>query len=153
MTDELEDKKKFAAELLRNPQQPFVAALAVYPDNNNWALFVATHWPQDADVLKFQQEILKDHPETDFLPTEAELARAIWDKMNAKFTPIEDFTKLGKLYAEIRGFIKKTDTNITVNANTDNRVMVVKDLGTDEEWENKASKQQQALLNVSTSKH
>ncbi|WP_292414149.1 hypothetical protein [Methylophaga sp.] len=63
----------------------------------------------------------------------------------------EDYAKLGKLYADVRGFIEKPQTTINNNNNvTNNRVMVVRENGSDEDWEAKLRKQQDNLTNAST---
>lgn len=78
----------------------------------------------------------------------------ILDKMrgtrtdSGKFIPTSanEFAQLGKLYADIRGFVQKEQT--TVNIASDNRVMIVHDSGSDDEWEEALRLQQAQLVNV-----
>lgn len=153
---EKEEKAAFAALLIRSPTQPFEAALEIIsdPDDIGRALKAATEWPLDPEVIAFKKELLKGDGELNFLPSKADFAKLIWEKMEGKFIDIEDFTKLGKLYADVRGFIVKPETNVVVNnSKIENKVIVVKDLGSNDDWENKAVLQQKALLDVSTSRH
>lgn len=149
---ELEEKEQFAKFLLE-VADPFKAALQLFTEQSDLhkALKVATEWPHDKDVKNFIKKIKENEDSIDTLPSKKELAQSIWEKMEVCKYP-KDYAKLAKLYAEVRGFIEKPDNKPIVNINQ-NRVMVVKDLGTAEDWENKAAKQQRDLLNVSTSKH
>jgi len=147
-----ECKTAFAVELLKNPADAFKAALQVFPDDTGLALRAAHTWPKDPFVLAEQERITSEEGEGAFLPGKAELCRKIWERLQKDYVVTEDFVKIAKLYAEVRGFIEKPNTNIVTNVVT-NKVMVVKDLGTNDEWEMKAERQQRELLNVSTSRH
>lgn len=144
-------KAKFAAELLRNPKEPFLAGLSVFPNDNGRALRAAYEWPNDPEVKAEQARLTAKDGGAGFLPSKAELARAIWDKSTAAYDA-EDFTKLAKLYADVMGFIQKPEPAVNVNVNN-NRVMVVKDHGTNEEWAEKLAAQQRELTNVAESRH
>ena len=154
MSDQDEEKQlkaAFARLLLKNPDDPFKAALAVFPDNTSRALRVANEWPGDSEVLNFQAELIEEDGELSFLPTKADLARNIWDKMQSDRICADDYAKLGKLYADVRGFIEKPQTNINNNVNNvTNRVMVVRESASDADWEAKLRKQQEELTNAST---
>ena len=117
--DEL--KQAFAMLLLKTPSDPFKAALSLFPNNTNRALWIAQNWPADILVLKSQREIIdEDDGELSFLPTKADFLGLVWDKMNTEFIDNEDFAKLGKLYADSRGFIKKPETLIDMSNKTVN---------------------------------
>jgi hypothetical protein len=150
--DSEECKTAFAIELLKNPADAFKAALQVFPDDTGLALRAAHTWPKDPFVLAEQVRITEDEGEAAFLPSKAELCRDIWARMKKDYISSEDYVKLAKLYAEVRSFIEKPNTNVNVAVVT-NKVMVVKDLGSNDEWEMKAERQQRELLNVSTSRH
>jgi len=148
---ELEEKEKFALAFL-DFKDPFKAALFVCEGMpTQKALKMATEWPNDLEVKGFIKAIKDKEESIENLPNKKDLAQAIWDKMESCRFP-EDYAKLAKLYAEVRGFIEKPDNKPVVTINQ-NRVMVVKDLGNAEDWQAKAEKQQRDLLNVSTSKH
>ncbi len=146
-----EELKAEYARLLLKITDPFKAALQLFPDNTSRALRVANEWPTDPEVVAAQSELLEEDGELSFLPTKADLARNIWDRMQNERVSPDDYAKLGKLYADVRGFIEKPQTNVSVNNNvTNNRVMVVRENGTDEDWEAKLRKQQENLTNAST---
>ena len=163
MTDtivtETEEKAAYAALLLKDPD-PFRSALALFPNNTNRALWVANHWPQDAEVVGLLAKIRENNDEMSFLPGKPDLARDIWDRMQGKrpdgsIVPptTEDYAKLAKLYAEVRGFIEKPAAAVVNNNVVVPRAIEVPTHGTDEDWEAAAEKQQQELLNVSRSRH
>jgi len=146
-----EELKAEYARLLLKISDPFKAALQLFPDNTSRALRVANEWPTDSEVIAAQAELLEEGGELSFLPTKADFARHLWDKMQEERLSPEDYAKLGKLYADVRGFIEKPQTTINNNNNvTNNRVMVVRENGSDEDWEAKLRKQQDNLTNAST---
>ena len=105
--DESELKKAFAGELLRTPADPFRAALAVFGANTNKALRVANEWPSDGFVIDEVKRLKVEQGELAFLPSKADLARAVWERAHAKETEDDDFTKMARLYAEILDYIPK----------------------------------------------
>lgn len=159
MTED-EEKAAFAIGLLKQPNEPFKVALSIFPDNTNRALWVAHHWPNDPAVKAEQKRVADDDNAGDFLPSKGDLARAIWQKMEGStnsegrvIVPImEDYVKLAKLYAEVRGFIEKPGTGPAVNVIIP-RAIEVPTHGTNDEWEAAAERQQRELLNVSRSRH
>ena len=149
--NEEELKAEFARLLLQTPDDPFKAALALFPENTNRALRVANEWPRDLAVVEARKELVEDEGEDAFLPGKAHLARSIWDRMHKETTDTENFAKLGKLYADVRGFIEKPQTNIQNNIqNTTNKVMVIRESSTSDEWETNLRKQQDRLTNDAT---
>lgn len=152
MKNESELKEQFAKILLKNPENPFEAALKIFPEDVNTALQIATEWPADPLVINATNDILEDEDELSFLPNKAKLARHIWGKLDGEYICNEDYVKLAKLYAEVLGFIEKPQTNINANISAvSNRVMIVKESGSNDEWEQKLLQQQQKLQ--SESKH
>lgn len=157
MTNQLDEQKAaFAAFLLQNPANAFEAALKVSQGDYAYALRIITEfkWQDDPEVIATKKQMLEEaeNGEMSFLPGKADLARKIWDRMSG-CTDNEEYVKLAKLYADVCGYISKVDTNITVNTQTNNKTLVVRDMGTVEEWENKAAIQQRDLLANARSKH
>lgn len=156
---ETEEKAAFAALLLRE-RDPFKAALTLFPNNTNRALFVATKWPTDPEFLALQKSVRENFDELSLLPTKAQFAQLILERMEGKrpdgsiIPPdTEDFAKLGKLFADVLGFIEKPQAPSNSVTLIMPKVIEVPTHGTDEEWELAAGKQQHDLLNVSRSKH
>ncbi len=162
MTDqrnESEEKAAYAALLLKE-RDPFKAALQLFPDNTNRALWVANHWPIDAEVKAEQERLMGEDDGSSFLPSKAELARDIWQRMQGTTlangvaippTP-EEYAKLAKLYADVRGFIEKPQTNVNVTTNVQ-RVVEVPVFQSESEWENAAARQQRELLENARTRH
>ena len=149
-------KKLFAESLMRHPKDPFKAALEVFPDNTQKALWAANYWPNDAEVISFKNRIKESSDEFSFLPSKAELAHDIWMRMHGegyvagKVISIgaDDYAKLAKLYADVRGFIEKPQTTINTNVVAP-KVIEVPVYNNADKWEKDAAKQQTDLLNDS----
>lgn len=151
--NEEEQKAAYAALLLEH-KDPFRAALILFPTPQfpvQKSLRVATEWPHDPTVLTLITKLKAKGADIDMLPGKADFARRIWDLSQVA---IEDKDKIAalKLYGETRGYIEKPNTNVNVAVNN-NKVMVIRDQGSNADWEAKAEKQQRNLLNVSRSRH
>jgi hypothetical protein len=142
---ELEAQKaRFAEALLRMPDNAFGAAITVFGSDTMRALEASQKWPIDLYVLQVQADLLADKGEDEYLPSKAELARRIWS-VGTGATDNKDKLAAFKLYAEVRSFIVKAEivNNNTVN---NNRVMVLKRLRIERDWEKAASRQQSKLI-------
>lgn len=156
---ESEEKAAYAALLLKE-RDPFKAALQLFPDNTNRALWVANHWPNDAEVKAEQERLIGVDDGASFLPSKAELARDIWQRMQGTTLPSgvvipptpEEYAKLAKLYADVRGFIEKPQTNVNVTTNVQ-RVVEVPVFQDESSWEAAAARQQRELLNNARTRH
>jgi hypothetical protein len=144
-TDESK-KTKFAELLLKTPDNPFKAAMGVFDETGD-ALYASIHWPEDDFVKAEQKRILDEKGKAHFLPDKERLSHMIINEAEQARDP-GDKHKMFRLYAEVNGMIDKPGTNVTVT-NTNNRVMMVHDHGSDEDWSNKALKQQRRLVNES----
>lgn len=144
--DEQDLKERFAEALLRSPTDPFRAALAIFGNDTVSALKASNSWPSDLVVLQRQADLLEEYGPDEYLPTKAHVARRIYEVGDAATDP-KDRLAAFKLYADIRGFMPKAEnvnnTNITLNQN---RVMVVRDFGSDDQWETAAQKHQTKLI-------
>jgi len=161
MTDERnesEEKAAYAALLLKE-RDPFKAALQLFPDNTNRALWVANHWPND-DEVKAEQTRLSNEEGDSFLLSKREFLQDIEQRMRGTVYPNgavipptpEEYAKLAKLYADVRGFIEKPQTNVNVTTNIQ-RVVEVPVFQDESSWEAAAAKQQRELLNNARTRH
>ena len=142
-----ENKLLFAEAFLRHPDNAFTAAKSVFPRNMAYALYASQHWLHDEDVISQQKELLKTNGEATYLPSKSEVAREIHTLAgNAQEPDIK--LKALQLYCNVRGYIEKPGTTINNNS-VCNKIMVVKDHGTDDDWENKLQDQQQLLIESS----
>lgn len=159
LIDEDQDQRlklAFAAALMKHPRTlegRFAAALSCTGDTGK-ALLMANKWVDDSVVTSEVDRLNKrgDEGDLSFIGSKADFAREV---LEAGRTSWDGDTKhkFFKLYAEVRGFIaKEGGTNVNVQVNN-NKVMVVRDMGTNEEWELKAAKQQRALIDVSASRY
>lgn len=140
-------KGDFAAALIRE-KLPFKAALIVCPGDVGAALRMSVEWLVDDEVLAIKASLLADTDELLFLPTKADLSREIWERMDSPNLCHDDFTKMAKLYAEVRGFIDKAKEGSGGFAKLIPSVMRVTDHGSDDEWKEKIKSQQKKLSNV-----
>jgi hypothetical protein len=146
--DSVSLKHDFAANLLRYPDDPFKAAFATTPETGI-ALKIAREWPLDPVVQAEQDRLLTTGDAKSFLPTKEAQAKDIYAIATSGVVEVEDRLKAHRLYAEIMGFIEKPVPGTTNNI-LNQGVMIVKDQGTDDEWEDTALKQQRALTNGSS---
>ena len=150
--EELTAKLQFADNMVRRPGDPQGAARSIVPGNTELMLYMAQHWPYDETVVAEMKAIREENDPMDLLPSKAEFAREVWTRLTARRVDNEDFTKLGKLYADVCGYIDKPQTNVAVMTNSNNKVMVVNQKGTDEEWSKKLIRQQKKLVSAATKK-
>lgn len=146
MENESEQKAQFALELLKDPSDPFKAALRVFGENTGMALLASNRWPDDPEVLAITQKAVEELGDMHFLPSKADLARLAWNLANNERVDTDNRLKAMRLYGDIRGFIEKQGTVINNNVLTNNKVMVVKDHGTVEDWERGLLQQQNRLI-------
>lgn len=140
------DKYDYAIALLKTPDDPFKAALAVFPYDTAKALAVSKEWPRDEEIIGLCDKLIQDEGEGAFLPTKEDLARAVFKRAERSLEDADAF-KGYKLYADIMGHVEKPGTTVNNNTLVDNRrVMVVTDHGTDDEWEAKVLAQQTKLI-------
>lgn len=145
-TEATDEKQLYALALLKTPNDPYKAALDVVAGDCARALVMSREWPQDPEVIEYKTQALQDMGEDAFLPSKADVVRAIWQKAE-ECRDADTAFKGYKLVADIMGYVEKPG-GTTINNNTlvdQRKVMVVTDHGTDEEWEAKLLKQQAAL--------
>lgn len=146
-----DQKKKFALELLKNPHDPYACAVVVFGDDTASAIAFSYRWQKDYEVLRYQEEYREEHGSINFLPDKSVTAQAIWDIATNAITQTDDKLKALRLYAEVRNFIEKPNTNNNIAVNlSQNRVMIVKDHGSDEDWEEQCQAQQMRLVEDAT---
>lgn len=146
---ELEGKKVFALAWLKTGDVR-AAAREVFPGamDGARALLASSEWPNDPFVLEYKQRLRAEFGDAESLPSKFEFARTILEHANATdpallFAPDEKI-KAWKLFADIMGYIDKPGT--TISNVIENHVMVVRDFGTDDEWERKGAEQQRKLI-------
>ena len=116
-------KRAFGQALARlnakSLQETFTAACEVFPDNTNAALWVTHNWLSDSVVVAARVEKQEEPPvvldREQFAAKVLAMAEAKTIHGTSSFDDKERVNLL-KLYAEVKGFIGKSDT--TINNNT-----------------------------------
>ncbi len=140
-------KLDFAKNMLRHSNDPFKAAFDTTPDAG-LALQIAKTWEKD-EIVVAEMEKLLSTGDTSFLPTKESQARDIYSLATSENVAVDDRLKAHRLYAEIRGFIEKPTQGATTNI-LNQGVMIVKDQGSDADWQEKATLQQRTLIGHAT---
>lgn len=149
--EEILAKKEQFAELMLREDEPFKVALLLYPDDTGRALQVAHEWPRDPQVIELQKSLKDAEGEITFLPTKADLARAIWQlAARDDIAPEDRDSKIKALrtYGDVRGFVERPAVAVQQNIQNNTlqtNVMVVRVHGDDAEWSNKLRNQQKRL--------
>lgn len=138
-------KEQFASFLAAG-FSPFVAALKIWPAYAGFAYDISLRWPADPHVLALVEKAKVESEAADKPPTKEAFIKTVFT--DAKSMADDDKIKAYRLVAEMSGFIEKAapaSVSVTTNQQV-NRVMIVKDKGTDDEWENKLRTQQMKLI-------
>ncbi len=141
-------KKRFAAELLLNPNEPYKAAQTVFGLDTGRALFASNFWPKDDFVRDEMERLLKEHGAAHFLPSKVDIAREIITVARAGKTASEQFAGY-RLYADIMGMMPEKSNNggnTSVLVAGAQKVMVVSSQGSDDDWAKRAANNQALLL-------
>jgi hypothetical protein len=137
-------KLKFADMLLRLNNEPFKAAFAILPDDAGMALQVARSWFDDPVVVAEKERLMSGSGAAVFLATKEKQLADIYKLATNEKECAEDRIKAHRLYAEISGFIEKPSANGAVNI-LNQGVMIVKEHGSNDDWEAKTIEQQRTL--------
>lgn len=149
---EAEEKTAFAALLIKNPTDPFKAALELFPENTNRALRIAHEWPKDPEVLSAVQTLraegLSRHSKEE---VREELITEMMNIVRGPYAP-DDKVKAAKAIGELCGLIEKPQTNVNVTNNIP-RVVEMPVYSSVSEWEEDAARQQRELLENARTRH
>lgn len=145
-------KLAFAEAWLFEPRNAFGAALKITKGNSQAALAISSNWIHDDEVLAMKAALIVERGEEAFLPSKAEMVHEVIHRAR-ETTYNDEFAKLMKLAADMRGFIEKP--GVTVNNNTSvttNKIMAIPMFVnaqgqklTDDEWENSLIEQQSQI--------
>lgn len=124
-------KRLFGVELAKGHQSPFAAAIIVFGQDTNTALWVANNWLADPTVLAARDLYLKTLAAEASLLDKDQLAARLLAAAEEKFpngiSAVDPKDKVAyyKLYAELRGFINnKIDINASTNNFTHNEMKI-----------------------------
>lgn len=145
-----ETKRTFAVELVRW-QNPWLAAMAVYPKDMASAMIAEQRWPMDI-VVQDHIRKLKSEQNVTVLPTKEDLLRELWKigkSAEQNTAKIPERLAALRMYAEVSEFMPRGGgAAIQINNTNNNQphVLVVPDHGSPDEWMAKARKQQTVLI-------
>jgi hypothetical protein len=127
-------KKLFGAALGRNENNAFKSACEIFPQDTNAALWIANHWLADPIVMGARDIYLKTVEAQSLLLDKDEFAAMLLKTATEKnldktryAIEAKERVNILKLYAEVRGFLNKNETNINnFNNNEGLKVVFVK---------------------------
>lgn len=107
--DEKELKAAFAAFLLETPNEPFVAALKLYPADKDRgeACRITFAWAKDPEVLAEIERIKSTGYRNKDVPTKEALIAEMWKIAQDKNVMPRDRNNAARLVAEVMAFIAK----------------------------------------------
>lgn len=137
-------KEAFVTEWLRTGD-PFKAAHTVFPADPGRAMRASWEWTKDADVLEYRQALLSATDGCAGIPSRNELARELYQfigNIEDKELRLSGY----ELFAKMMGYIEKPSPVTIDNRHvTVNKVLVVRDHGSDDAWERQLSENQKRL--------
>lgn len=136
-------KRLYAAAMLRNPDNVYEAALELFEGNTAQAFRAVNLWTFDPDVIRYKRELKDEMGEEAFLPTKGEFCKLLWSRM--QYSDDDNFHKIADVYAKTRGFYPEKNGANVEEMNVVNKVMVIRDHGSDTSW-SQGMLNQQALL-------
>lgn len=150
-SDDIALKKEYAAALLRWPDDPVKAAQSVVGGDTQRAIQISIRWPRDPVVVAHKEELIEEHGAEAFTLSKAELINKLVTIADGERVDAKDRIAALAKVAEIRGFIEKPGTKVEIN-NVAPRVMLVRDSGSDDDWERKLAEQQRKLTDDAAEK-
>lgn len=145
---ELDYKKAFALSLLARPGKQFDIAFDLFRSNEDTpkALWAATYWPTDPEVIAFQREVVVDPASAGALPTKYQAAFEVLERAR-KSKDDDSYCRLMTLYGTLMGQIEKPGSPITQQAAVIvNKVIMMPATVSKQEWSQQATQQQRNLV-------
>lgn len=136
-------KTKFAEAFLRTKNH-VTAGIETLRGDMGSILQASVDLLHDPFVLSAMDQLKEEKGELSFLPSKADIARDLIKR--AEDANDDNAVKLYGLVADLLGYREKPGSSSTNVAVTVAPVMVMKDHGTDEEWQAKAAAQQAKLV-------
>ena len=145
--DEAELKREFARLWARHPTFSHLdIGTQLFKDRREplRGLQAGAVWVRELDVLEMVKEFERNGEAEEDVASKDQITREVLALARNNMVETKDRLAAYRLAAELNGQIEKPGANI--NVAIANRVMMVTDHGTNDEWEAKAFEQQQRLL-------
>ena len=143
-------KKRYAAETLRRPQERYRVACDMMGRrtqyDNDVACYASNCWENDLTVIIERKRLLNEYGEMAELPTKETVMKEVLELGRGTLNTVSDRLKAYVVYNEMMGY---TGRGSNVSPSTTifaSKVMVVRDKGTDAEWEARLKIQQTKLI-------
>lgn len=105
-----DEKRKFAAELLKNSKEPLQAAISAFGGDPNLLgrnLWAASNLDQDPEVIQYKQEIAESEEANTLIPTKAQAALKAWQWANRLDVPTKEGLEALRLFCDINNYADK----------------------------------------------
>lgn len=136
------------AELCLVNLDRYKAALELTDGNQAAAMVISHHWANSYKLEKILRELKSDPRAIRKIATRFDVAMLYWSMANSMMVDAKDRINAAKEFASIAGiFDSKIGAGGGTNINVGSAVMLVRDFGTQENWENAAAIQQANLVN------
>lgn len=138
---------EFAFQLCYTPHDGLSAGLRAFQGDMLWTGWAVAAWMHHPYIIEKQQEYIEEYGPDYFLPTKEQIIQKVMHVAQVA-RDHDDQLKGFRLAAEMLDILPKANKGVNVNLNSPggtqtNKVMVIKDHGSD--WETKAAAQQEAL--------
>lgn len=146
-------KWKFAEACLRNPNNPFKAAMHITFGDSTAALSILNEWHHSIEINRMKQHLVETLGEEEFLPSKSQIVQQVLTRAD-RAADDSDYCKLMTLAVDVMGMSSKASntTNITVNSQTNNKIMQIPTMVnpqgiemSDDEFEQSCIQQQERL--------
>ena len=142
-----DERDAFALAFLRHNGNAYAAARELFPGDVSRAIIVSETYPREAGFQDRLAAVKRTADEDEVLPSKAMLAEELWNIGTAAIHDVKDRLAALKLYADIRGFVKRPEPAQPANiTNNTQNVLVVPAHGNG--WESAAIDQQAKLINA-----
>lgn len=136
------------AELCLVNLDRYRAALELADGNQIAAMAISHHWANSYQLEKLIRGLKNDPRAIRKIATKFDVAMLYWSMANSMMIDAKDRINAAKEFASITGlFDSKIGSGGGTNINVGSAVMLVKDFGTQEDWEKSAAIQQSNLVN------
>ena len=143
MQTEEDYKRAFAAALLKL-RDPIQAAMAVSGGDTRWSASVAVLWANDQEVKRFQDEIIEEFGENEFVPSSIDVKLKLWEIANSK-APATDRIKALEELGKMSGYYPDKSAKTAVIVNAPNIMRIPMQIDDPQEWGKAATNQQKRL--------
>lgn len=142
-------KRRYAAELLRQPGEPYAAAAALLPGGQdiNVTALMGQLWPTDAIVIEEMNRLREELGDAAGLPSKERYLLEIYEMGRDRTKTVTERLAAYKLVGDVMGFTPRPGVQQLMPVTPmSNKVMKVREFESELDWQKGASVQQQQLI-------